>query len=82
MSSSRSVACEHGLSFGVGYAERLDRLDHAADDVASARRIEWGVGRKQAPVGAVGAHCINGWDIAGTTYGRVVLGLGPIHPAI
>ena len=33
-------------------------------------------------VRAVGAHYINSWDIAGTTYGRVTLGLPPGHFAI
>ena len=33
-------------------------------------------------VRAVSAHYINSWDIAGTTYGRVALGLDPVHFAI
>ena len=33
-------------------------------------------------VRAVSAHYINSWDIAGTTYGRIALGLDPVHFAI
>ena len=40
------------------------------------------MGRMYHDIRAVGAHYINSWDISGTTYGRVTLGLEPNHPAI